>query len=126
PPEDVRSSCALEVTATEFAFQGLELDRVGVCWDHDMTWDPQTSSWALRKFTGRSWSVVRNQDKRRYVANSYRVLLTRAREAMVIWIPPGDPSDPTRPVAPMDATYRLLLSCGVRRLEEEHVQSMLA
>jgi hypothetical protein len=124
-PDDVRSSYALEVTANEFACQGLELDRVGVCWDNDMTWDPKTSTWLLKAFKGCSWTAVRDEAKRRYIANSYRVLLTRAREAMVIWIPPGDPGDPTRPVAPMDATYRLLLSCGVRRLEEVEVQSLV-
>ena len=125
-PEDVRSSFALEVTANEFACQGLELDRVGVCWDNDMAWDAKTSTWLLQSFKGYAWKKIKDEAKRRYIANSYRVLLTRAREAVVIWVPPGDPGDPTRPIAPMDATYRLLLSCGVRRLEDVEVQSMLA
>lgn len=52
------------------------------------------------------------------MTNSYRVLLSRAREAMVIWVPPGDVSDHTRAPAEMDATYRYLMSCGVRALED--------
>jgi hypothetical protein len=117
-PEDVRSSYALEVTANEFACQGLELDRVCVCWEGDMTWTPRTSTWSYKAFKGDKWQSVRNESKQRYVRNSYRVLLSRAREAVVIWVPPGDRGDPTRPVSPMDETFAYLLSCGVRRLEE--------
>lgn len=116
--EDLRSSQALEVTGTEFACQGLEIDRACVCWDHDMVWSPKTSTWKLRAFKGTKWQAIRDEAKLRYVVNSYRVLLSRAREAFVIWIPPGDHADSTRPPAEMDATYRYLTSCGVRTLDE--------
>ena len=117
-PDDLRSSQALEVTGTEFACQGLEIDRACVCWDHDMVWSPKTSTWLLRTFRGTKWQSVKDEAKRRYIANSYRVLLSRAREALIIWIPPGDHSDSTRPPAEMDATYRYLSSCGVRALDD--------
>jgi hypothetical protein len=116
--DDLRSSQALEVTATEFACQGLEIDRACVCWDHDMVWNPKTSTWKARAFKGTKWQGVSDEAKRRYIVNSYRVLLSRAREAMVIWIPPGDYADDTRPPAEMDATFRYLSSCGIRTLEE--------
>lgn len=117
-PEDVRSSFALEVTANEFACQGLELDRICVCWEGDMTWVPRTSTWNYKAFKGDVWQSVRKESKQRYVRNSYRVLLSRAREAVVIWVPPGDHTDLTRAVGPMDETFAYLLSCGVRRLED--------
>jgi hypothetical protein len=116
--DDLRSSQALEVTATEFACQGLEIDRACVCWDHDMVWSPKASTWAVRKFQGSQWKGVKGDARRRYVVNSYRVLLSRAREAMVIWIPPGDAADRTRPPGEMDATYRYLMSCGVSELRD--------
>lgn len=116
--EDLRSSQALEVTGTEFACQGLEIDRACVCWDHDMVWSPKASVWRLRAFKGTKWQSIKDEAKRRYVVNAYRVLLSRAREALVIWIPPGDPHDPTRLPAEMEATYRYIASCGVRSLED--------
>jgi DUF2075 family protein len=118
--EDLRSSQALEVTGTEFACQGLEIDRACVCWDQDMVWNPRAPipAWSFRAFQGTRWKTAKNEAKCRYIENSYRVLLSRAREAMVIWIPPGDHSDKTRPPSEMDATYRCLLSCGVRMLED--------
>jgi hypothetical protein len=115
-PDDLRSSNALEVTATEFACQGLEIDRACLCWDHDLTWDRTTSRWAAKSFQGSAWKGVRDEAKRRYIANSYRVLLSRAREAFVIWVPPGDAGDGTRPPIEMDMTYEYLSSCGVREL----------
>jgi hypothetical protein len=115
---DLRSSQALEVTATEFDCQGLEIDRACVCWDHNMVWNATKSTWLIRKFQGTQWKTVQDESARRYVANSYRVLLSRAREAMVIWVPPGHFADSTRPPGEMDATYRFLLSCGVRELKE--------
>lgn len=121
--EDLRSSQALEVTGTEFACQGLEIDRACICWDHDMVWNPKTSTWKLRAFKGTKWQAIRDEAKLRYVVNSYRVLLSRAREALVIWVPPGDHADSTRPPAEMDATYRYFASCGVRALEEVELVS---
>jgi hypothetical protein len=116
--DDVRSSYALEVTATEYACQGLELDRVGLCWGGDMTWSPQGAQWEYRTFRGSQWQNTRQEEAQQNTQNTYRVLMSRAREALVIWVPPGAAEDPTRPVALMDATAAYLERCGVRELPE--------
>jgi hypothetical protein len=115
-PTDFRSSYHLEVAATEFECQGLELDWVGLCWGDDFSWNPDEKTWQYRRLAGRSWQHVRNEVTRRYVLNKYRVLLTRAREGMIIWVPPGHPSDPTRDPNTMNATADFLLSAGVPNL----------
>jgi Uncharacterized conserved protein (DUF2075) len=117
PQADVRSSCQLEVAATEFECQGLELDWVGVCWGDDLCIDPAGSPWRYRQFRGSKWQGVRREGARRYLLNKYRVLLTRAREGMVIWVPPGDPADPTRNPVPLDATAAYLRAAGVPVLD---------
>ena len=114
PPGDVRSSYALEVTANEYTTQGLELDFVGLCWGGDLTISP--GGWETRRFAGTSWTRA-NGDRRRFILNSYRVLLTRAREGLVIWVPPGDQSDPTRDPELYDRTADYLVACGVRTLD---------
>jgi DUF2075 family protein len=113
-PEDVRSSHYLEVPATEFGIQGLELDWAGVCWGGDLY--PHDGGWIARTFRGTRWQTVRDDATRRYVVNKYRVLLTRAREGMVLWVPPGDPGDPTRPPEIYDAIADALMRCGVGSL----------
>ena len=90
---DVRSSFALEVPANEYTTQGLELDFVGLCWGGDLVWDGR--SWKYRQFRGNSWANV-SGDRQRFITNSYRVLMTRGREGLVIWIPAGSTEDPTR------------------------------
>jgi DUF2075 family protein len=112
--EDVRSSYYLETPATEFGIQGLELDWTGVCWDIDLV--PERDSWRVQAFKGTKWQSVKDSIRRRYVINKYRVLLTRAREGMVIWVPRGDPSDWTRPGAKYDAIADYLQSCGLREI----------
>ena len=92
---DVRSSYYLEDIATEFDVQGLELDWVGVCWDADLRWSGR--AWQHFKFQGTRWQNVNSESRRTYLSNAYRVLLTRARQGMVIYIPHGEESDPTRP-----------------------------
>ena len=101
--EDTRSSDWLEVAATEFECQGLELDWTVVCWGGDFVVQPGTASWKFRKFRGTRWQKVRRDTDCVYVANKYRVLLT-ARRGMAIWIPRGDQSDPTQDPALFDAT----------------------
>jgi DUF2075 family protein len=113
---DVRASNQLEVAASEFECQGLELDWVGVCWGGDVTIGPENGGWAFRNFSGSKWGVVKNERDRRYLLNTYRVLLTRAREGMVVWIPIGDPRDSTRPTEPMDATAAHLRQCGLMEI----------
>ncbi|MEO6068407.1 MAG: DUF2075 domain-containing protein [Gemmatimonadales bacterium] len=115
-PEDVRSSFALEVVATEFQCQGLELDSVGLVWGDDLTWDAGHSRWRLRKWSGKQWQSMHDPIAREYLINKYRVLLTRARTGMVIVIPPVDPHDATRDQSFLQETYDRLLSIGARPL----------
>ncbi len=114
--DDVRSSYALEVTATEFACQGLELDRVGLCWGGDMTWSSKSGAWDYRRFSGSRWQIPRKAEAIENTKNTYRVLMSRAREALVIWVPPGCDEDPTRPSAWMDETVKYLSDCGIQVL----------
>jgi hypothetical protein len=109
--DDTRSSYYLEDAATEFQVQGLELDWVVANWDADLRRGP--SGWLHRKFHGSKWKEVHAESHRRYLVNAYRVLLTRARQGMAIFVPPGDESDPTRFPRFYDATYDYLVSLGV-------------
>lgn len=111
---DVRSSYYLEEVATQFDIQGLELDWVGVCWDADL--QRVDGEWGYHAFRGTKWSQIRNETNRLYLLNAYRVLLTRARQGLVIFVPEGDPGDHTRPPAYYDGTYEYLLSCGIPEL----------
>jgi hypothetical protein len=108
---DVRASDALEVAATEFSCQGLELDHVGLCWGGDLAWQGR---WHARSFRGTQWQALRAAEAVANRINTYRVLLTRARYSTTIWIPRGDPTDGTRPPAEMDAIATFLQTCGAR------------
>ncbi len=108
---DVRSSYYLEEVATEFDVQGLELDWAGVCWDADLRF--VGLEWEANAFRGTKWQTVRAEERKLYLKNAYRVLLTRARQGMVIFVPIGDDTDPTRPRAFYDETYAFLVRCGV-------------
>ena len=114
PDGDLRSSHALEVVATEFECQGLELDRVGVCWCWDMLLRPGLAQ--PRVFHGKNWRNARAGREHQYIINKYRVLLTRAREGMVIWVPRGDEQDPTRLQSETDSVARFLCDCGVKEI----------
>jgi hypothetical protein len=108
---DVRASDALEVPATEFACQGLELDYVGLCWGGDFVWNGR---WVVRNFSGSKWQYPRRPDALEFGRNTYRVLLTRARYETIIWVPEGDPEDATREPVLFDQVAAFLLECGVR------------
>jgi hypothetical protein len=108
---DTRSSYYLEDAATEFQVQGLELDWVCVTWDADLR--RHADSWRYHSFRGDAWTNVRHGDRQRYLLNAYRVLLTRARQGMVIFVPPGDQSDPTRAPGFYDDTYTYLRGLGL-------------
>lgn len=109
--EDIRSSYFLEDVATEFDIQGLELDWTCVCWDADLRFiDGQ---WEYKNFRGASWNNINDSIRKLYLKNAYRVLLTRARQGMVIFIPKGDPSDRTRQPEFYDQTVRYLIQCGI-------------
>lgn len=116
PKDDVRSSYALEVTANEYTCQGLELDYVGVCWGGDLIRNAADNSWAQRRFIGSKWQIVRSEDSKNWIMNKYRVLLTRARLGVVIWVPNGDVEDQTRAVKDLDAVAKFLKSVGARPL----------
>jgi len=114
PPDDVRSSFALEVAASEFECQGLELDWVGLCWGGDLTVGPKPwTTWDFRKFRGNRWQAVRKERECAYVLNRYRVLLTRARRGMVLWIPRGSSEDSTRSPEQFDRVYDALIGAGI-------------
>ncbi len=112
---DTRSSYYLEDAATEFQVQGLELDWTCVNWDGDLRY--HSGGWGFHDFRGSKWQNVNNRDNQRYLLNAYRVLLTRARQGMVIFVPPGERRDATRPPEYYDATYRFLREAGVQELE---------
>lgn len=114
PPDDVRSSDALEDAATEFDVQGLELDWACVCWDANLR---RSSGWEKLRFRGTRWEAISDPASQAYLANAYRVLLTRARQGLIVFVPEGDDTDATRPRAAYDGIYRFLVSCGFSALE---------
>jgi len=109
--DDTRSSYYLEDAATEFQVQGLELDWACVTWDGDLRFTD--SGWSFHDFRGAGWCNILKQEKRRYLKNAYRVLLTRARQGMVLFVPTGEPTDPTRSSSFYDPTYDYLLGLGI-------------
>ncbi|WP_234800652.1 DUF2075 domain-containing protein [Luteitalea pratensis] len=110
-PEDTRSSYYLEDAATEFQVQGLEVDWACVTWDADLR--RIDGQWRYHAFRGDAWTNVKQRDRQRYLLNAYRVLLTRARQGMVIFVPPGDRRDPTRLPGFYDETFGYLRDVGV-------------
>ena len=109
--QHVRSSYYLEDVATEFQIQGLELDWACVIWDADLRFDG--NAWLHRSFRGNAWQSINKPERQQYLKNAYRVLLTRARQGMVIVVPEGDPADPTRIPDFYDPTYEYLHSLGL-------------
>ncbi len=115
PSSDVRSSNALETVQNQYQIQGLELDYSIVCWDVDLR--RENNMWASYKLSGSDW----NKDPLIEVAkNGYRVILTRARKGMVIFVPSGDLSgqDPTRGVDFYNGVWNFLITCGATALKE--------
>lgn len=120
---DIRSSNYLEDAATEIQVQGLELDYACVLWDADMRYED--GIWSFYKFNGKNkWNPENNKDNQKYMLNAYRVLLTRARQGIVICIPKGNnnltqegfPEDPTRLPNFYDGTYEYLKSIGIKEI----------
>jgi hypothetical protein len=110
--KDTRSSFYLEDAATEFQVQGLELDWILVTWDADLRM--HGSQWHYHAFRGDKWTKIHKVDRRRFLLNAYRVLLTRARQGMVIFVPPGETDDPTRHPRFYDETYSYLTELGLQ------------
>lgn len=108
---DVRSSYAMEDVVTEFGIQGLEIDYSIVAWDADFRFNG--SQWGYHSFSGNHWKNVASKEKQLYTKNTYRVLLTRARQGMVIFVPYGSNKDMTRDPEFYDKTYMYLKSLGI-------------
>ena len=116
PKYDVRSSYFLEDVATEFDVQGLELDWVCLAWGDNFYY--QDNQWHYQSFKGCKWQNINKEEDKQFTKNAYRVLLTRARQGMVIWIPEGSESDNTRQKEFYDGTYQYLKSIGINELVE--------
>jgi hypothetical protein len=112
--DDVRSSYYLEDVATEFHVQGLEVDWACVTWDADFRHSHR--GWEHWSFVGNQWNAIRKEERKTYLKNAYRVLLTRARQGMVIVVPHGDSDDPTRKPEYYDPTFAYLKQVGFQTI----------
>jgi hypothetical protein len=119
--KDVRASSKLEVAATQFEIQGLELDWIGVCWGEDLLWNGQ--EWRNFNFSGKTWKLGTDDQKYKFRLNGYRVLLTRARQGMIIYVPKPNKSDSSRLHQQLDRTADFLLQCGAQELTPSSVAS---
>ena len=117
PSNDLRSSNMLEIVASEFKVQGLEIDWAIVCWDQDLR-RKNHKEWDHYSFRGTKWMHRNKAEQKRYLVNSYRVLLTRARQGMVIFVPNGvdEEEDCTRKSACYDEIFNYLKLCGIKEL----------
>lgn len=116
PITDIRSSLFLEDVATEFDIQGLELDWACLVWDGDFRYDPSRHCWQHFNFRSDRWQNINISEGRAYQLNAYRVLLTRARQGMVICVPEGNPDDATRLPEFYDPTYEYFKQLGVEEI----------
>ncbi len=112
--DDVRSSNYLEEVATEFDIQGLEIDFVCLVWDINFHF--HNGKWHYQRFEGTTWRQIHQVTERGYLINTYRVLLTRARQGLIILVPNGDDLDKTRPRKVYDETFNYFLSCGITEI----------
>lgn len=113
--DDVRSSLFLEDAASEFDIQGLELDWTCLIWDGDLRYN--CDHWDYFEFNGGTrWNRINKEDRKLYQLNAYRVLLTRARQGMIICVPNGNKDDPTRLPEYYDGTYDYLKSLGFEEI----------
>ena len=104
----------LEDVVTEFDIQGLELDYSLVAWDADYRYI--NGKWTYHRFVGNSWDRVQSDERRLYLKNTYRVLLTRARQGMAIFVPYGSNDDLTRKPEWYDGTYNYLAEIGIEEI----------
>jgi len=112
--DDIRSSYFLEEIATEFDIQGLEIDWVCLAWDINYYF--KDGKWNCQYFSGTKWQNIHNENDKTYLQNAYRVLLTRARQGLIIYIPEGDNLDHTRPKELYDSTFNYFQSCGIQTI----------
>lgn len=117
---DIRSSNALEDTLTEFKVQGLEIDWACVAWDADLRLNKDHTKWSHHQLrSGTNWQNINKPINQEYQINAYRVLLTRARQGMVIVVPHGDngvPPDETRKPEWYDDIYNYLKEIGIKEV----------
>lgn len=113
PITDIRSSLFLEDVATEFDIQGLELDWTCLVWDGDFRFDLKGKKWQHFNFRSDRWQNINQEEGKAYQLNAYRVLLTRARQGMVICVPEGNSADDTRKPDFYDGTYEYLKNIGI-------------
>lgn len=118
PPGDYRSSNSLEVPLSEFVCQGLELDYVGLCWGNDLIWGDD--AWVPRQMRAPRWQVSRKAEAKQYRLNAYRVLLTRARAGLAIFVPHGTDTDETIARSDFESIFKTLQKAGAVLLEESH------
>ncbi|WP_111710146.1 DUF2075 domain-containing protein [Lutibacter citreus] len=116
---DIRSSYFLEVIATEFDIQGLEIDWVGLAWGANFYINAE-NDWSHQRFSGTKWQNINQEITKQYLINTYRVLLTRARQGMVLFIPEGSDIDHTRPKEFYDETYAYLKNIGIKELTKDN------
>lgn len=113
--QDIRSSYFLEEVATEFDIQGLEIDWACVAWGGNFHMNSTT--WKYQNFKGTKWQNINKEIDKEYLKNTYRVLLTRARQGMVIFIPESSKLDHTRPSEFYDKTFEYLKGIGLNEIE---------
>lgn len=112
---DIRSSYFLEEVATEFDIQGLEIDWACVAWGGNFYY--KDMDWKYQKFKGTKWQQINKEIDKEYLKNTYRVLLTRARQGMIIFIPESCNKDHTRPATIYDGTYNYLKKIGIEEID---------
>lgn len=108
----------LEIVASEFKVQGLEIDRALVCWDADLRRNTKGVEWEYYSFRGTRRNKRNKPEQKRYLVISYRVLLTRARQDMIIFVSKGVDIeiDPTRNSFYYNGIYNYLLKCGIKTI----------
>jgi DUF2075 family protein len=112
---DIRSSYYLEMVATEYKVQGLELDWIGLCWDADLR--RSNTGWEFKNFSGTKWNNTNTASEQQFLLNTYRVLLTRAREGIIIFVPEGNDADETTLPEFYNPIFEYLKSCGLTEIQ---------
>lgn len=112
--DNVDSSYYLEVAASEFKVQGLEIDYAVLAWDADLRYT--SNGFDYFKFRGTKWNHVNQEQRQHYLKNAYRVLMTRARQGLIIYIPEGDEEDPSRLTEYYEGTYQYLKHVGIKEI----------
>lgn len=112
--DNVDSSYYLEVAASEFKVQGLEIDYAVLAWDADLRYT--SNGFDYFKFRGTKWNHVNQEQRQHYLKNAYRVLMTRARQGLIFYIPEGDEEDPSRLTEYYEGTYQYLKHVGIKEI----------